>query len=520
MKFSILMNIIFIILSFLVIATSSVVNASEETGGKEQTILADGRSSFAIQPDRSLWAWGFNGSYTLGDGTGICRLSPIRIMDNVISVSSGGNHTAAIKTDSSLWGWGWHPYCNGIDEIMDVTGHDYPVKIMNDTIAVSVSFSHIMAIKKDGSLWAWGDNRYGQLGDGTTTSQYNPIKIMDDVIAVSSGSGFTMVIKNDGSLWAWGDNRFGQLGDGTNEARHSPVKIMDDVISVSAGHEHTVAIRTDGSLWAWGWNVTAFDEVSYEIRIEYAPIKIMEDVVAVSINGEASPSPGSSRAITMVIKEDGSLWSWGNVIGDGTTNTSRVPVKIMEDVASVSAGGRHSMVLRTDGSLWVWGNNFNGQLGDGTNTDSYIPIKIMDGVMLPGGAEPVPLLPPPPPIPPVPATSSLLFFIGANDFLHNETIQQLEVAPFISQGRTMVPLRIIAESLGAEVDWDSTTRTVIISGREETINLIVDVPLPDDMGTPIIVNGITFVPVRYVSEKLGASVQWDGENNAVYIYGT
>ncbi|MCL2578295.1 MAG: copper amine oxidase N-terminal domain-containing protein [Defluviitaleaceae bacterium] len=114
-------------------------------------------------------------------------------------------------------------------------------------------------------------------------------------------------------------------------------------------------------------------------------------------------------------------------------------------------------------------------------------------------------------------TPTLRFTVGNSNFLHNGIEKQAETAPFISQERTMVPLRIIAEALNAEVDWDSATRTVIIAGRGETINLIVDVPLPNDMGTPVIVNGSTFVPVRYVSETLGATVQWDGEYKAVYI---
>jgi hypothetical protein len=106
-------------------------------------------------------------------------------------------------------------------------------------------------------------------------------------------------------------------------------------------------------------------------------------------------------------------------------------------------------------------------------------------------------------------TPTLHFTIGRNDFLHNGEIRQAEAAPFISQGRTMIPLRVIAEALGAEVDWDEATRTVMITARGETFKL-------DDMG--IIVNGRTFVPVRYVSETLGAAVRWNEANQTVHIY--
>jgi len=512
MKYSFLSSFLILTVLFSIIATTNEVNASEEIDREGSTILAGSRSSFVIKSDRSLWAWGNNTSHTLGDGTDICRSIPVKIMDNVVSASSGDGYTVAIKTDGSLWAWGWYMYWCEINKRMDATGHDYPTKIMNNAIAVSVGGSigggHVMAIKDDGSLWGWGDNGRGQLGDGTTTAQHNPIKIMDDVIAVSSGWNYTMAIKNDGSLWAWGANWYGQLGDGTTENRHNPVKIIDDVISVSAGHIQTVAIRADGSLWAWGQNVAAFDEAINEICVQSVPVKLMENVVAVSANGGLSPS--DLWVNTMIIRGDRSLWTWGSNTGDGTTNSSRVPIKIMEDVASVSAGERHSMALRTDGSLWTWGDNFSGQLGDGTNTDRNSPVKIMDGVMLPGGTTRTPET----------SESTLRFVIGSNRFHHNGEAKQAGVAPFISEGRTMIPLRIIAEALGAEVDWDNSTRTVIITRNEETINLIVDVPLPGDMGTPVIVNGSTFVPVRYVSEKLSATVRWDGENNAVYIYET
>lgn len=69
----------------------------------------------------------------------------------------------------------------------------------------------------------------------------------------------------------------------------------------------------------------------------------------------------------LAIKEDGSLWAWGNnkygQLGDGSNADKNTPVKIMDDVAAVAAGGKHSLAIKTDGSLWAWGNNEDNQLG-------------------------------------------------------------------------------------------------------------------------------------------------------------
>ena len=81
----------------------------------------------------------------------------------------------------------------------------------------------------------------------------------------------------------------------------------------------------------------------------------------------------------------------------------------------------------------------------------------------------------------------------------------------------MVPLALIAEALGADVSWDGNTRTVTIMSEGTMLMLIIDVPLPNDMGTPVISNGRTFVPVAFISQMLGANVRWDGDNQAVYI---
>ena len=85
----------------------------------------------------------------------------------------------------------------------------------------------------------------------------------------------------------------------------------------------------------------------------------------------------SANGHSFAIKEDGSLWAWGDnrygQLGDGSNKDKSRPLYIMSEVVEVSAGTSHSLAVREDGSLWAWGNNDRGQLGDGTTAQSNHP---------------------------------------------------------------------------------------------------------------------------------------------------
>src|SRR5437667_437570 len=65
-------------------------------------------------------------------------------------------------------------------------------------------------------------------------------------------------------------------------------------------------------------------------------------------------------------------------LGNGTSESSNVPVRVsrLSGVVSVSGGGSHSLALRSDGTVWAWGSNSVGQLGNGTNVDSSVPVRV------------------------------------------------------------------------------------------------------------------------------------------------
>ncbi|MCL1844072.1 MAG: copper amine oxidase N-terminal domain-containing protein [Defluviitaleaceae bacterium] len=105
---------------------------------------------------------------------------------------------------------------------------------------------------------------------------------------------------------------------------------------------------------------------------------------------------------------------------------------------------------------------------------------------------------------PAPAQNIVRLDIGSASAWMAGTPVELDYPPFIAEGRTMVPLRFVAEAMGATVGWDAAAHAATIEAGEISLVLPVGVPLPDDMGTPEIRGGRTFVPLRFVGESLGA----------------
>ncbi|MEN6327872.1 MAG: fibronectin type III domain-containing protein [Syntrophomonas sp.] len=82
--------------------------------------------------------------------------------------------------------------------------------------------------------------------------------------------------------------------------------------------------------------------------------------------------PSASERFYMVLKDDGTVWTWGNnifgTLGDGTTDSRQIPTKVeaLTGIAAVEAGRNSAFALDSDGAVWGWGSNEFGQLGRGT----------------------------------------------------------------------------------------------------------------------------------------------------------
>ncbi|BAL80363.1 fibronectin type III domain-containing protein [Caldisericum exile] len=121
-------------------------------------------------------------------------------------------------------------------------------------------------------------------------------------------------------------------------------------------------------------------------------------------------------------------------------------------------------------------------------------------------------------------------YIDKLTFYVNDTLKNMDVAPIIKESRTLLPIRYVAEALGANVVWDAIEKKVTITFKETIIELWIDKNLAKVNGeyklidpanpkvVPVIIPpGRTMLPIRFIAENLGCDVQWNGELREVKI---
>lgn len=165
--------------------------------------------------------------------------------------------------------------------------------------------------------------------------------IISDAVDVSAGGNHTMFVRENGTLWGFGANDHGQLGFGSTGyvlgGHPTPGrcrldahgKVVKDVVSVECGFSVTFFIKKDGSLWGMGYVKNGntlgagFGSINsgqvlthsggYRIGESYIDRPVMIDEGKGLSGKVVSCNPGMSmNGVASFIKEDGSLWVWGN----------------------------------------------------------------------------------------------------------------------------------------------------------------------------------------------------------------
>ncbi|MEM7126057.1 MAG: C13 family peptidase [Chloroflexota bacterium] len=363
-------------------------------------ISAGSAHTCVLMSSGGVLCWGDNEFGQLGDGSTTDSSTPVAVSglsSGVTAISAGNGYTCALTSSGGVLCWGDNDYGQLGDG--STTDSSTPVAVSGLSSGVSAISTgngtfrgHNCAVTSSGGVKCWGWNFFGQLGDGSSgvyrTAPVDVIGLSSGVSAISAGYDHTCALTSSGGALCWGGNRFGQLGDGSTTDSSIPVAVSglsSGVTAISASHDHTCAATSSG-VFCWGENRMGQlgDGSTTQSSTPVAVSGLSGSVTAIA----TAHGIWDGDSHTCVLTSNGSIQCWGDnlrgQLGDGSAGNSRTtPVAVSglsSGVSAISAGhgsyGSHTCALTSSGSALCWGWNYYGQLGDGSTTDKITPMAV------------------------------------------------------------------------------------------------------------------------------------------------
>jgi alpha-tubulin suppressor-like RCC1 family protein len=329
--------------------------------------------------------WGANGQGQLGDGTTTSSGTAVDaagLTTGVTAVAAGLAHTCALTTAGYVRCWGY----NRQGQLGDgtTTGRRSPIDVVGLSGAVgaiTAGRTHTCALTLAGGVKCWGANDHGQLGDGTTINHSSPVDVAglaSGVSAIAAGAWHTCALTSAGGVVCWGDNRWGQLGDGTTASSTIPVDVAGlggGAIAIAVGADETCALTIAGGVKCWGDNRSGQlgDGTTASSAIPVDVAGLGGGAIAITVGG----------AYTCALTSAGGVKCWGmnnsGQLGDGSTASRSTPADVAglaSGVRALAAGAWHTCALTGVGGVVCWGGNYRGELGDGTTGTRLPPVNV------------------------------------------------------------------------------------------------------------------------------------------------
>lgn len=285
-------------------------------------------------------------------------------------------------------------------------------------------------------------------------------------------------------MWTW-PKEFDKNVTPSETISVSQIQALSGIKTIKANRYSNFAIDQQRRLWFWGTTVTGpSDNTTY--HNENTPVLL----TGVQNVKDAFFVERSILALTTA----------GNVYvtsPDSEKLSSNAPFTLLaKNIQSIKAGPRHVIMQKADGALWGWGVNKHAQLGIGDYEFLYSsPVPVQKPILVRLNGSPVPL--------------------------SNGVISR--------NGQAFIPLRSVFDKLGAEVTYDYNSKIAKMNQSKteghpvsleinfKTSQTKVNGKAVKLTNPPFMVNGIGYLPLRLISETLGAKVNWIQKEDTIEI---
>lgn len=390
-------------------------------------------------------------------------------------------------------------------------------------VDVTASSTKLIALREDGTVKAFGYNLF----DNSTVNALTGVK---QIACEDNVENTFFVLYEDGTVQEI--SKFAR-------AEFNAVSSWTDITYIDGANGVVVGLCEDGTLRICGSNASAFKTALSWTDI--VSINAQEDTLT------AVTSEGKVKLVT-IYQNDNKPASWTNMkkvaydtqyfwglTNDGEIISTDPKYKIdaikgkelLSDIADISVmpgyaaeSGFYSklLVLKCDGTL-IDLTNTETKFGDYTAKVLYGDVSYM----VTGNTNYAAVLKSGEIVSDRLSLTSSEWILGIDIRVGGKYVD-CDTAPYIKNDRTMVPIRAISEALGARVDYDDETKTAIISKEDKVIKITMDSGTAYVNDTAIAleapaenVNSRIFVPVRFVSEGLGCNVKWAQDTKSVII---
>ena len=328
-----------------------------------------------LKANGTVWAYGLNSSYELGNGTSISSDRPIQVSFpsniKITQIAVGNTHNLALDTEGNVWVWGVNSN-NALGTKLKTT----PSRLgISNVKKIAANNDQSMILTKDGYVYVWGLNSNGELGVGTYKEVKTPtlLNYVNNILDISIGKNHTMLLTTKGKVLTSGLNSYGQTGKTEGKTNiFTQIEVPATVGKISAGDNHSVLLTTNGEVYTFGYNENGQLGLGTKTNVTIPTKTNMTNIMEIS----------AGRNHTVVLGVNRVLYSTGSnsngQLGIGTKDDKLLFTEItkVQDMMSISSGNTYNVAIKYDGNVYGWGDYYHGTASVKTKTNSRVPVKI------------------------------------------------------------------------------------------------------------------------------------------------